>query len=273
MLTKYTDTIVVYTSEYGLKIIAAIAIFYIGKMVVKRVTNISKSLMSKARVDSTLVEFLGNIIYFSLLVVIVLAALNAIGVNTTSFLAVFGAASLAVGLALKDSLSNIGAAVIVIIFRPFNVGDSVDITGLYGVVEEINLFSTIIATPDNKTVIIPNSAVIASNIVNYSNKPTRRIEHKLLIDYSDNLKVAKDVLMKLMQDEEKVLAEPAPFVAVSELGDNGVELVLRVWVNNADYWDVYFAILEEAKLAFDENKISVPFPQMDITIKNKNELL
>lgn len=273
MLTKYTDAIVTYTSEYGLKIIAAIAIFYIGKMVVKRATNISKSLMNKAHVDSTLVEFLGNIIYFSLLVVVVLASLNALGVNTTSFLAVFGAASLAVGLALKDSLSNIGAAVIIIIFRPFNVGDAVDIAGVHGTIEEINLFSTIVATPDNKTVMIPNSAVIASNIVNYSNKPTRRVEHKLIIDYSDNLRVAKEVLIKLMQDEEKVLEEPAPFVAVSELGDNGVELVLRAWVNNADYWDVHFAILEKAKLAFDENKISVPFPQMDVTIKNRSDLL
>ncbi|WP_295022515.1 mechanosensitive ion channel domain-containing protein [Sulfurimonas sp.] len=270
MLTKYTDAVVVYASEYGLKIVAAVAIFYIGKIVVKRVTNVFKRLMNKAHVDDTLVKFLGNLIYFSLLIVVILASLNALGVNTTSFLAVFGAASLAVGLALKDSLSNIGAAVIVIIFRPFDVGDAVDVAGVHGMVEEINLFSTTIITPDNKIVMIPNSAVIASNIVNYSKKPTRRIEHKLLIDYGDNLKVAKDVLMKLMQDEEKVLAEPAPFVAVSELGDNGVELVLRVWVNNADYWDVYFAILEEAKLAFDENKISVPFPQMDVTIKNKN---
>ncbi len=273
MLTKYTDAIVVYTSEYGLKIIAAVAIFFIGKIVVKRVAIVFKKLMRKAHVDSTLVEFLGNLTYFSLLIVVILSSLSALGVNTTSFLAVFGAASLAVGLALKDSLSNIGAAVIVIIFRPFNVGDAVDVAGVHGVVEEINLFSTIIATPDNKTIMIPNSAVIASNIVNYSNKPTRRVEHKLLIDYGDNLKVAKEVLMKLMQDEEKVLAEPAPFVAVSELGDNGVGLVLRVWVNNADYWDVYFSILEKAKLAFDENKISVPFPQMDITIKNKNNSL
>lgn len=273
MLTKYTDAVVVYASEYGLKIIAAIAIFYIGKMVVNRATVVFKKLMYKAHVDGTLVEFLGNLVYFSLLVIVILASLNALGINTTSFLAVFGAASLAVGLALKDSLSNIGAAVIVIIFRPFNVGDAVDVAGVHGIVEEINLFSTIIATPDNKTIMIPNSAVIASNIVNYSSKPTRRIEHKLLIDYSDNLKVAKEVLMKLMQNEEKVLDEPAPFVAVSELGDNGVELVLRVWVNNADYWDVYFSILEKAKLAFDENKISVPFPQMDVTIKNKNDLL
>lgn len=266
-ISKYSDLAIVYASEYGLKIVAALAIFFIGKWGVKKFTYLIKKLMLKAELDLTLVEFLENVIYFALLIVIVLASLNALGVNTNSFLAVFGAASLAVGLALKDSLSNIGAAVLIIIFRPFRVGDFIDAAGASGKVEDINLFSTIMITGDNKTIIVPNSSIISGNIVNYSNKPTRRIDLIFKIGYENDLKLAKDTLMQIMKSDSRVLAEPAPFMAVDELGERTVNLVLRAWVKTEMYWDVRFDILEKAKFAFDEKGILISSPQIYVQTK------
>ncbi|MFA5233487.1 MAG: mechanosensitive ion channel domain-containing protein [Sulfurimonas sp.] len=266
-ISKYTDLIVLYGSQYGLKIIAALVIFFIGKWGVKKITALIKKIMLKAQVDLTLVEFLENVIYFALLIVIILASLNALGINTTSFLAVFGAASLAIGLALKDSLSNIGAAVLIIVFRPFRVGDFIDAAGASGKVEDINLFSTIMATVDNKTIMIPNSAVISSNITNYSNKPTRRVEHIIGVSYGDDLLHVKEVLNQIIKDDPKILQDPAPLVAVGELAQSSVNFTIRVWVNNDDFWDVHFDMLEKIKLTFDAKGITIPFPQMDIHTK------
>lgn len=261
------NLIFVYIGQYGFKIIAALVIFFIGKWGIKRVVALIKKMMEKAEFDKTLIEFLGNVIYFALFIVIALAALNALGVNTTSFLAIFGAASLAVGLALKDSLSNIGAAVLIIVFRPFRVGDFVDIGNASGTVGLINLFSTIIATTDNKTIVIPNSSIIAGNIVNYSNNPTRRVDLAFNISYGDDLKLAKNVLLEVMQSDDRVLQDPPPFVAVGGLGDNSINLVFRVWVKTEHYWDVHFDMIEKVKLSFDANNISIPFPQMHIHTK------
>jgi len=260
-ITKYTDLAIMYTSEYGLKIIVSIAIFIIGKMVVKKITVLIKTLMHKARVDNTLVEFLSNAIYFVLLIVVILASLNTLGINTTSFLAVFGAASLAIGLALKDSLSNIGAAVLVIIFRPFEVGDTIEAAGASGKVEEINLFSTIMVMPDNKTVTIPNSKIIGSNITNYSSKPTRRVDITFSIDYRNDLRIAKDIMLQVIKEESRILEDPAPFVAVGELGEKGVNFVFQVWVKTENYANVRFDMNEKVKLAFDANGITIPFSQ------------
>lgn len=266
-ISKYTDMLVMYLSQYGLKIIAAILIFIIGKWAVKKLTALSKTLMEKAKVDQTLIEFSESLIYFMLLIMVVLASLNTLGVNTTSFLAVFGAAGLAIGLALQGSLANIGAAVLIIIFRPFKVGDFVEAGGATGTVEDVNLFSTIIAPLDNRTIIVPNAAIVGGNIINYSNKTQRRVDHVFGIGYDDDLKLAKETLMQIMQADERVLTEPAPFVAVSELGDSSVNFVFRAWVNTADYWDVYFEMLEKVKLTFDEKGISIPYPQMDVHTK------
>lgn len=268
--SKYTEPAMLYMSEYGLKIILALTIFFIGKMVTKRAAALIKNLMIKAHVDLTLVNFLANVIYFVLLIVVVLAALSTLGINIASFLAIFGAASLAIGLALKDSLSNIGAAVLIIIFRPFKVGDFVDTAGVSGTIEEINLFSTIMATPDNKTIMIPNSAVIGSNIINFSNKPTRRVTLTFGIDYGDDLKLAKEVLWQVIKEDERVLQDPAPFVAVADLADNSVNFEFRVWVKTEEYWAVHFDMIEKVKLAFDANGISIPFPQMNIHLQKKD---
>jgi small conductance mechanosensitive channel len=267
-VSKYTDLIMSFISAYSLKIIAAIAIFIIGKWLAHKITAISKKMLTKAKVDTTLVEFSESIIYFVLLLVVILTALNAIGVNTTSFLAVFGAASLAVGLALKDSLSNIGAAVIIIIFRPFKVGDVIDAGGApTGTVTDINLFSTVIEAVDKSITIVPNSSIIGGNITNYSNREIRRVDHVFGIGYGDDLKLAKETLMEIIKSDERVLADPEPLVAVSELAESSVNFTFRAWVKVDDYWNVYFDMVEKVKLTFDEKGISIPYPQLDVHTK------
>jgi len=266
-ISKYTDIVMTYISTYSLKIVAALAIFIIGKIIIKKITAFTKQIMIKAKVDKTIVEFAESLIYFILLIVVALASLNTLGVNTTSFIAIFGAAGLAIGLALQGSLANVGAAVLIIIFRPFKVGDFVSAGGATGTVEDVNMFSTIIAPLDNRTIIVPNSAIIGGNIVNYSMKDERRVDHVFGIGYDDDLKLAKETLMQIMQEDERVLAEPAPFVGVGELGDNSVNFTFRAWVKTADYWDVHFDMLEKVKLTFDEKGISIPYPQLDIHTK------
>ena len=271
-VSKYTDMAITYASEYGLKIVAALLIFIIGKWVVKKLTAVTKTVMEKANVDKTLVEFAESLVYFILLMVVILASLNTLGINTTSFVAIFGAAGLAIGLALQGSLANVGAAVLIIIFRPFKVGDFVEAGGATGTVEDVNLFSTIIAPLDNRTIIVPNAAIVGGNIVNYSMKPQRRVDHVFGIGYDDDLKLAKEVLMEIMTTDTRVLQDPAPFVAVSELGDNSVNFITRAWVETADYWDVYFEMIEKVKLTFDEKGISFPYPQMDVHLdKEENQ--
>ena len=271
-VSKYTDMAITYASEYGLKIVAALLIFIIGKWIVKKLTAVTKTVMEKANVDKTLVEFAESLVYFILLMVVILASLNTLGINTPSFVAIFGAAGLAIGLALQGSLANVGAAVLIIIFRPFKVGDFVEAGGATGTVEDVNLFSTIIAPLDNRTIIVPNAAIVGGNIVNYSMKPQRRVDHVFGIGYDDDLKLAKEVLMEIMTTDTRILQDPAPFVAVSELGDNSVNFITRAWVETADYWDVYFEMIEKVKLTFDEKGISFPYPQMDVHLdKEENQ--
>jgi len=262
--SKYTDLAIMYASDYSIKIISAILIFLIGKWAIHKITQVLKKLMEKAQVDQTLIEFAESLIHFSLLMMVIIAALNALGVNTTSFLAVFGAAGLAIGLALQGSLANVGAAVLIIVFRPFRVGDFIEAGGASGTVEDVNLFSTIIAPVDNRTIIVPNSKIVSGNIINYSKKEKRRVDHVFGIGYDDDLKLAKETLMEMMMSDDRVLKDPAPFVAVSELADSSVNFTTRAWVNNADYWNVYFEQIEKVKLLFDEKGISIPYPQMDL---------
>ncbi len=267
---KYTDLAIRYGSEYGLKILSALLIFMIGKWVAKRLSNITKKLMYTAKVDETLSEFTESLVYFSLLAMVVLAALNALGINTTSFIAVFGAASLAIGLALQGSLSNVGAAVLIIVFRPFKIGDFIEAGGATGTVEDITMFSTIISPIDNRTIIVPNSKIIGGNIVNYSKKEKRRVDLTFGIGYDDDLRAAKQILIDILNSDERILQDPAPFVAVSELGESSVNFTTRAWVNTSEYWDVHFDTIEKVKLTFDEKGISIPYPQMDLHMKQEN---
>ncbi|WP_456403732.1 mechanosensitive ion channel family protein [Hydrogenimonas sp.] len=256
---------------YGLKLLGALAIFVIGKWIAKGLTRTIRKLMEKGKVEATLVSFVGSMVYVLLMIVVILAALNNLGVNTTSFVAILGAAGLAVGLALQGTLSNVGAAVLLILFRPFKVGDFVEAGGTAGVVEEINMFSTIFKTGDNKVVIVPNSSVIGGNIVNYSAKETRRVDWTFGIGYDDDLKLAKRTLEEILAADERIFKDPTPFVAVSELADSSVNFVARVWVKSGDYWGVYFDTIEKVKLIFDEKGISIPYPQMDVHLDRPQE--
>lgn len=258
------DTLVAYLSTYGLSIIAAILIFVVGKMVAKWLVKIFDKTMSKSGVDSTLKKFILDALYTLMIIFVVLAALSKLGVETTSFVAILGAAGLAVGLAFKDTFANIGAGVLLIIFSPFKAEDFVEIAGTSGVVESINMFSVRLRTPDHKIIIVPNGRVLGDNITNYSTMPTRRVDLVFGIGYGDDLKLAKQTLNDIVNADTRVLKDPEPFVAVSELADSSVNFVVRVWVNSADYWGVYFDTIERVKLTFDEKGISIPFPQMDV---------
>jgi len=251
--------------EYGINIALALAIFFIGKIAAKWITKLTlKSLNKTGQIDETLSGFLNSVIYGVLLVVVVLAALGQVGVETTSFIAILGAVGLAVGLAFQSTLSNISAGVMIIIFKPIKVGEFVEAGGATGVIEEINIFNTMMKTGDNKVIIVANSNIIGGNIVNYSRKETRRVDITFGIGYEDDLKLAKEILEDTLNKDERILKDPAPFVAVSELADSSVNFVTRSWVNSADYWPVYFDTLEKVKLKFDKKGISIPYPQMDV---------
>lgn len=263
-LNNVIDTMVSYISTYGFSIIGAILIFIVGKMVAKWIVGLIGKTMTKAKVDETLSKFLLDIIYTLLVLFVVLAALSKLGVETTSFVAILGAAGLAVGLAFKDTFANIGAGVLLIVFRPFKSGDYVEIAGVSGTVESINMFSVLMNTLDNKLIIVPNGKVIGDNIINYSAKDTRRVDFVFGIGYDDDIKLAKETLLEIANSDSRSLKNPAPFVAVSELADSSVNFVLRVWVNSPDYWGLYFDTIEKVKLSFDEKGISIPYPQMDM---------
>lgn len=261
-----------YVSLYGIRVIGAIIIFVLGKWIAGLVTKIVKRLMENANVEETLVIFLGNLAYALLLTVVVLAALSQLGINTTSFIAILGAAGLAVGLALQGSLANFGAGVLLIMFQPFKTGDFVDAGGAMGAVEEINIFTTKLKTPDNRQIIVPNSNIVSSNITNFSAKDTRRVDLVFGVSYSDDLKKVKNELVEILSADKRILEDPEPVVAVSELADSSVNFVVRPWVKSSDYWDVYFDLQEKVKNRFDEKGISIPFPQQDIHISKLEEV-
>ena len=268
---EYIDMAIQFGADYGLKLIGALLIFLIGKWAARKIQNIIVKMMRKNKMDETLVSFVESIVYILLLIVVVLAALSTLGIETTSFVAILGAAGLAIGLALQGTLGNVGSGVMLISFRPFKVGDFVTAGGETGTVAGISIFATVLHTLDNKVVTVPNSAVTAGNITNFSEKEVRRIDLTFGIGYGDDLKFAKETLEKVMADDDRILDEPAPFVGVSELGDSSVNFVFRPWVKSADYWDVFFDMNEKVKLTFDEQGISIPFPQMDIHLNKVGE--
>jgi len=250
--------------DWGLKIVIAIAIFVIGKFVARLVTKLLIKALSRSGTDDMLVKFLGNIVYGILLVAVVLAAIDSIGINVTSLMAIVGAAGLAVGLALKDSLSNFASGVMIIIFRPFNIGDYITAGGNSGTVDEIGLFATLMHTGDNQRIIVPNSAIFSGTIVNTSALSTRRIDLVIGIGYDDNIGQARDIIMGIIEADERILEDPAPGVAVAELADSSVNLNVRPWVNAADYWSVRPDLLEQIKLQLDAAGISIPYPQQEV---------
>ncbi len=251
-------------TPWAIRIGIALAIFIVGRWIARWLTSMVRKVMARSNMDEMLINFLGNIIYMVLLLAVVMAALDNLGIQTTSLLAVFGAAGLAVGLALKDSLSNFSSGVMIILFRPFKVGDFIEAGGATGVVEEVRIFATIMKTGDNREIIVPNSQIYSGTITNYSAKATRRIDLVFGIGYDDDIAKAKQIMDDIMKQDDRILADPAPAVAVGELADSSVNFNVRPWVNSGDYWPVRADLLEKIKLAFDANGISIPYPQQDV---------
>jgi len=264
------QTVYEYLAQYGFKVIGAILIFLIGRMLAKIISRWIEKALIKARIEDTLAKFVKNLSHIILLLFVVIAALSPLGVETAQFAVVLGAAGLAIGLALQGSLSNFASGFLMIIFRPFKVGDFIEAAGIKGTVKEIQIFNTIINTPDNVRAIIPNAQITGGNVLNYTINGTRRVDLVIGISYEDDLKKAKTIIEGVLVSDNRVLNDPAPKVAVSELADSSVNFVVRPWVKAADYWDVYFEMTAKIKLTLDENDITIPFPQRDVHIKNEN---
>jgi small conductance mechanosensitive channel len=249
---------------FGLKILIAIAIFIIGRWVAKLARRIVEKIMRRSKVDETLIKFVGNLTYIILLIFIIVAALGQLGVQTASLVALLGAAGLAIGLALQGSLANFAAGILLIIFRPFRVGDLIEAAGTMGVVENIQIFTTQLKSLDNKKIIVPNAKLTADNITNYTAKDIRRVDLVVGVSYGDDLDKVKEVVAEVLDKDDLVLKDPAPQVAVLEMADSSVNFIVRPWTDTDNYWDVYFGVTENIKKRFDAEGISIPFPQRDV---------
>src|SRR5210317_2044095 len=250
--------------DFGINVVIALAIFYLGKMVISLVVRGIRNVMRRQEVDKTLETFVSNLVRMVLLVVVVIAAIGQLGIETTSFIAIFGAAGLAVGLALQGSLSNFAAGVLIVLFRPYRVGDFIEAAGISGVVEQVQILTTILKTGDNKQIIVPNGQIMDSIITNYSANDKRRVDMVVGVSYDDDLDKVRSTIEELVAADERILAEPACTIAVSALADSSVNFVVRPWVNTADYWGVMFDLTEAIKKRFDKEGISFPFPQQDV---------
>jgi small conductance mechanosensitive channel len=249
---------------FGTKLIVALLILIVGVWIAKLIRRGFLAILKKRELDPMVTTFLTNLVYYTLLIFVVIAALNQLGVQTTSLIAVFGAAGLAIGLALQGSLANFAAGFLILIFRPYRVGDYIEGAGVSGSIEKLQVFNTILNTPDNKVVIIPNANMLSGNIINYSQKETRRVDLVVGIGYEDDIPKAKKLLQDIVTNHKLVLKDPTPVVAVSELADSSVNIVVRPWVKTADYWTVHFELTESIKHEFDANGISIPYPQRDV---------
>jgi small conductance mechanosensitive channel len=265
--SKYLDD---YIIPFGINIAMAILIYIVGKIVVKILVNVFGKLMAKSDYDDMLINFLKSIVSALLMVFVIIAALGQLGVDTTSLAAILAAAGLAIGLSLQGSLSNFAAGVMLLVFRPFKAGDFVDAGGAAGTVISIGIFTTLMNTPDNKEIIVPNGQIYSGTITNFSAKDTRRVDMVFGIGYDDDLKKAKSILEEMVAADPRVLKEPAAQVAVSELGDSSVNFVVRPWAASSDFWGVKFDLTEAIKLRFDAEGISIPYPQMDVHV-HKND--
>jgi len=270
-LDAYVTLFAEHGPTYLIKFVTAFLIFWIGKRIARWVTNMIVAGMRKNDVDSELQGFFNSLIYWVLFALVCITALGQLGVQTASFVAILGAAGLAVGLALQGSLSNFAAGVLILVLRPFRVGEFVDIAGESGKIQTIKIFTTELRTGDNKCVIIPNARVLDSNIVNHSSTGTRRVDLVFGIGYDDNIQQARDVITRIMDADSRILKEPEAAVMVSELADSSVNLAVRPWVKTEDYWGVMADMKESIKNAFDDDGISIPYPQTDLHIRKPGE--
>ncbi|MEM6263694.1 MAG: mechanosensitive ion channel domain-containing protein [Bacteroidota bacterium] len=263
LLTKdLTDQII----DYGIKFALALLVLIIGFAVIGRITSALTKVMSKRGVDATLQPFLRDMLGAILKILLVVSVLGMVGVEVTSFIAILGAAGLAIGMALSGTLQNFAGGVLILIFKPFKVGHVIDAQGFLGTVHEIQLFNTVLKTFDNKTIIIPNGGLSTGSLTNLSLEQTRRVDMSFGIGYGDDVDKGREVLNRLIAEDKRILQEPAPFVAVSELADSSVNFVVRVWANASDYWGIYFDMQEKVYKTFDKEGLNIPYPQMDVHV-------
>lgn len=266
-MSQVMDT---YIIPWGINIVMAIVIYIIGKMIVGVLVNVLGKIMTRSKYDDMLIDFVKAIARAVLMLFVIIASLDQLGVDTTSLAAILAAAGLAIGLSLQGSLQNFAAGVMLLVFKPFKAGDFIDAGGATGVVKSISIFTTVMTTGDNKEIIVPNGSIYGGNITNFSAKDTRRVDMVVGIGYDSDLKKAKEILNEMVAADERILKDPAPTVAVAELADSSVNFVVRPWVASGDYWGVKFDFNEAVKLRFDAEGISIPFPQMDVHV-HKND--
>ncbi|EKY28916.1 mechanosensitive ion channel family protein [Clostridium celatum] len=266
-LEKYIENIITWASTKGIKLIIGILMLYIGWKIVNKLVKIMNRTLQRRNVDATLSSFLDTFVEIALKIIVVVIFMGYVGIDTAGIAALVASAGVAIGLALQGSLSNFAGGVIILLIRPFNVGDYVEGSGHSGTIEKIGIFYTHMTTVDNKLILIPNGNLANGSIVNYSAKELRRVDLTFGVGYEEDIIKVKRVLSNIIEAHESILKTPEPFIALSAHGDSAVNFVVRVWCNNKDYWKIYFDLLEQVKLKFDEENISIPYPQMDLHIK------
>jgi small conductance mechanosensitive channel len=271
-MEKFVDQLVFFATSYGLKIIGAILIVIVGRMVAGFARRGVKRLLGKSKTDEALISFLSRLAYILVLVFTVIAALAKFGIQTASLVAVLGAAGFAIGFALQGSLANFAAGVMLLIFRPFQLGEFVEVAGVMGTVKDTRLFETEVATPDNVKIIVPNGKIFGDVIKNYSGYDTRRIDLVFGIGYASSISKAYEVIQRELKEDRRILTDPAPQIAVSELADSSVNFVVRPWVKKEDYWNVRFDLTRKIKEKFDDSGIEIPFPQQVVHLSKEAEI-
>ena len=271
-LTKdMLDSLIEIGSSISISLLMALAILIIGRQLVKLILRLITVALEKSNVEDTVRIFVTNLLNTLLMILVFIAAINQLGIETTSIIAVLGAAGLAIGLALQGSLSNFAAGILIVIYRPYKVGDYIEAGNYAGTVKDIQIFSTVLKTPDNKIVVVPNGSIMNGSIVNYSDQDTRRIDLIIGCSYEDDIDKVRSVLEDILKKEKRVLKDPKPQIAVTELADSSVNFIFRPWVKRTDYLPVYYSLLEEVKKRFDKEGISIPYPQSDVHIHNHKE--
>ena len=271
-LTKdMLDSLIEIGSSISISLLMALAILIIGRQLVKLILRLITVALEKSNVEDTVRIFVTNLLNTLLMILVFIAAINQLGIETTSIIAVLGAAGLAIGLALQGSLSNFAAGILIVIYRPYKVGDYIEAGNYAGTVKDIQIFSTVLKTPDNKIVVVPNGSIMNGSIVNYSDQDTRRIDLIIGCSYEDDIDKVRSVLEDILKKEKRVLKDPKPQIAVTELADSSVNFIFRPWVKRTDYLPVYYLLLEEVKKRFDKEGISIPYPQSDVHIHNHKE--
>ncbi len=270
-IQNYTDKAIELLMNYGPKLILAIVTLIIGLWLIKLFVKGLVKTMERSKIEVSLHKFLMSIVSILLKVMLVISVASMVGIQMTSFIAILGAAGLAVGLALQGSLANFAGGVLILLFKPYKIGDFIDAAGHMGSVSEIQIFNTILKTPDNKTIVIPNGVLSNASVTNFSTESNRRVDMIFGIGYSDDIKKTKEILNTLIKNDKRILNDPEPVIVLSELADSSVNFTIRVWCNSADYWGIYFEMMENVKMEFDKQGISIPFPQRDVHVYNHGQ--